>query len=34
MKKAQEKLEKQQAKKEKEVRLSTGGKPTNLESAC
>ncbi|KAK2818092.1 hypothetical protein Q7C36_022025 [Tachysurus vachellii] len=39
MKKAQEKLEKQRAKKEKEVRLSSsssggGGKPANLESAC
>ncbi|KAG7315922.1 hypothetical protein KOW79_020788 [Hemibagrus wyckioides] len=36
MKKAQEKLEKQKAKKEKEVRLSSGGggQPGNLESAC
>ncbi|XP_046693522.1 neurabin-1 isoform X2 [Silurus meridionalis] len=34
MKKAQEKFEKQRAKKQKEVRLSTGGKPANLESAC
>lgn len=37
MKKAQEKMEKQRAKKEKEVRLSSsggGGKPANLESAC
>ncbi|KAF4075257.1 hypothetical protein AMELA_G00232460 [Ameiurus melas] len=34
MKKAQERLEKQRAKKEKEVRLSGGGKPPNLESAC
>lgn len=34
MKKAQEKLEKQRAKKEKGVRLSGGGKPANLESAC
>lgn len=35
MKKAQEKFEKQRAKKEKEVRLSgAAGKPANLESAC
>ncbi|MCJ8748040.1 hypothetical protein PDJAM_G00160380 [Pangasius djambal] len=36
MKKAQEKLEKQRVKKEKEGRLSGcgGGKPANLESAC
>ncbi|KAM9454424.1 uncharacterized protein ppp1r9alb isoform 1-T1 [Clarias gariepinus] len=34
MKKAQEKSDKQRTKKEKEVRLSGGSKPGNLESAC